>query len=146
MLESYNFAVDIWSCAVILGEVFLKVGRKNVKEADNTQLLFHGQHCFPLSPVSKPIFDSNGLPQTKGHILEMIFEHLGTPSKAEYSFVNDDQAIAYLKKFKKHSEANLNLKFPKISEEGLNLLKYMLQFNPLLRPTAADCLAHPYFD
>lgn len=26
------------------------------------------------------------------------------------------------------------------------MLKYMLQFNPLLRPTAADCLKHPYFD
>ena len=107
MLENYHFPVDIWSCAVILGELFLKIGRQNVKEADNTNLLFHGSHCFPLSPGSKHIADSKDLPKTEGHILEMIFQHLGTPSKAEFSFFSDDQALAYLKKFKKHPAANL---------------------------------------
>ena len=76
----------------------------------------------------------------------MIFDHLGTPTEAECRFINDKQAIAYLNKFKRRPAADINEKFPKISKKGLNLLYYMLQFNPLLRPTASDCLKHSYFD
>ena len=42
----------------------------------------------------------HGLPETEGHIMEMIFDLLGTPSEADQSFVTDSLARAYLKKFK----------------------------------------------
>ena len=88
----YHKPADIWSCAVILGELFLSVERK--------QLLFSGQHCFPLSPSKKTTSYMHGLPETEGHIMEMIFDLLGTPSEADQSFVTDSLARAYLKKFK----------------------------------------------
>ena len=62
MLEAYHYPADIWSCAVILGELFLKVGSKNLTNASNAKLMFQGKHCFPLSPSSKEIIDSEGLP------------------------------------------------------------------------------------
>ena len=48
----YHKPADIWSCAVILGELFLKVERKDLKAKSNglQELLFSGEHCFPLSP------------------------------------------------------------------------------------------------
>ena len=51
-----------------------------------------------------------------------------------------------MKKFTKRKAANLREKFPTVSDEGLDLLKKMLQFNPFFRPTAEECIAHPYFD
>lgn len=36
--------------------------------------------------------------------------------------------------------------FASISEPGVDLLKKMLVFNPYLRPSIDQCLAHPYFD
>jgi len=50
MIEAYHYAADVWSCAVVLGELFLKVESQNLAKASKTHLLFYGNHCFPLSP------------------------------------------------------------------------------------------------
>ena len=41
----------------------------------------------------KPKVDKNGLPQTEGHILEMIFDLLGTPTESDQCFVSDELAL-----------------------------------------------------
>ena len=33
-----------------------------------------------------------------------------------------------------------------VEAEGIGLLVKMLQFNPILRPTAAECIASPFFN
>jgi hypothetical protein len=35
------------------------------------------------------IFESDGLPATKGDVLESIFDLIGTPDEAEISFITD---------------------------------------------------------
>ena len=50
--RGYHKPADIWSCAVILGELFMKVGRGQVKTVGSEDLMFYGDHCFPMSPRS----------------------------------------------------------------------------------------------
>ena len=87
----YSTAVDIWSCGVILGELFLKVQSKDsqAKEIGLQELLFYGTHCFPLSPVQSKLDRLTGFPSTDGHILQMIFDLIGTPTELDLSFVSD---------------------------------------------------------
>ena len=40
----------MWAVGAILGELFMKMERKNEPLGDNQDLLFMGTHCFPLSP------------------------------------------------------------------------------------------------
>ena len=87
-----------------MGELFLKVERgPNIltKEDKFQELLFSGHHCFPLSPKDEFEYDQNGLPETDFHILEMVLDHLGSPSDIDMSFITDNQAMNYIKKFKK---------------------------------------------
>lgn len=106
--------MDIWSCGVIMAELFAYIC-----QADNSKLtgnleIFHGSHCFPLSPKSVN-FDPDGLPKTDGDILESIFDLIGTPSDLDLAFITDQDARSYIKKFKKRPEANLYDIFPQIS-------------------------------
>ena len=50
--------------------------------------------------VNKIVFEPDGLPATKGDVLESIFDILGTPTELDLMFVTDEHALAYLKKFK----------------------------------------------
>ena len=61
------------------------------------------------------------------------------------SFVTDLKAQTYLKRFKPRAPKNFKEVYPSSSDESLDLLKKMLQFNPYFRPTVNECLAHPYF-
>jgi serine/threonine protein kinase len=49
-----------------------------------------------------------------------------------------------LKTFKPRPRADLKKAYPGIGEEGLDLINKMLVFNPYYRPTADECLEHPY--
>jgi hypothetical protein len=53
----------MWSCAVILGKLFMKVkrGNKNTENLIET-LLFAGTQCFPLSPKQNEPLEADGLP------------------------------------------------------------------------------------
>lgn len=75
-----------------------------------------------------------------------MFNVIGLPSKADLSFISDQQAFAYVKKFEKRPPADLARLFPCVSESGRDLFKKMLQFNPFFRPTAEECIKHPWFD
>jgi hypothetical protein len=72
--------------------------------------------------------------------LDSIFDLIGTPDEADLSFITDEQAKSYVRKFKKRPRANFKEVFPKISSEGLYLLQQMLQFNPFMRPSVEQCL------
>jgi hypothetical protein len=41
----------------------------------------------------------DGFPTTEGHVLESIFDFLGTPSDLDLSFITDENAWIYMKKF-----------------------------------------------
>lgn len=111
----------------------------NGEKRKRTLQIFTGSHCFPLSP-KKVVFDPDGLPSTEGDLLDSIFDLIGTPDEADLSFITDEQAKSYVRKFKKRPRANFKEVFPKISSEGLYLLQQMLQFNPFMRPSVEQCL------
>lgn len=61
-------------------------------------MIFNGGHSFPLSPKLS-VHDPDGFPATQGDILESVFDLIGTPSELDASFITDDLALAYIKKF-----------------------------------------------
>ena len=100
--------MDIWSCGVILGDLFKYVCNNDFYDSSTKKRslqLFNGDHCFPLS-AKKVVFESDGLTATEGDVLDSIFDLLGTPTDLDLAFVTDEHALAYLKKFKQRPQAN----------------------------------------
>jgi len=146
--------MDIWAVGVIMADLFKYIcGNQTsstsfgsiVEPKRPTLQIFKGSHCFPLSP-KKVQFEADGLPATKGDVLESIFDLIGTPTETDIAFVSDQQAAGYIRKFTPRPRAELASIFPIVSKEGHHLLTQMLQFNPYLRPNVEQCLASPYFD
>ena len=61
------------------------------------------------------------------------------------AYVTDAKAIGYLKSFTPIERVDLSQKYPGATEEAVDLLNKMLQFNPYLRITVDDALDHPFF-
>jgi hypothetical protein len=55
-------------------------------------------------------------------VLDSIFDLLGTPSDLDLSFITDENAYIYMKKFKARPRANLPKVFNKVSPEGIHLM------------------------
>jgi len=60
-------------------------------------------------------------------------------------YVTDAKAIGYLKSFTPIERVDLGKKYPGATEEAIDLLDKMLQFNPYLRISIDEALAHPFF-
>lgn len=138
--KHYFKQMDIWSAGVIMADLFKYISKPCEDPTDpqykrrNSLQVFNGSHCFPVSPRGAKMED-DGFPTTDGHVLDSIFDILGTPSDLDLSFITDENAWVYMKKFKPRPQANLQKIFNEISPEGIHLMTQMLQFNPFLRPT-----------
>ena len=77
--------------------------------------------------------------------LAVIFDVLGTPNDDEMSYVTDAKAIGYLKSFTPNDRLNMAEKYPGASQEGVDLLNRMLQFNPYFRISVDEALNHAFF-
>lgn len=62
------------------------------------------------------------------------------------SFVTDDKALTYLRRFKQKLPLNLREKYPQCSDDALRMLSNMLQFNPFYRPSVDELIRDSYFD
>jgi serine/threonine protein kinase len=82
---------------------------------------------------------------SKDDQLAVIFEILGTPDENDISYVTDPKALTYLKSFNSIARVDLKTKYKGASEEAMDLLNKMLQFNPFFRISIDDALAHPVF-
>lgn len=129
--RNYGKPVDIWSCGVVMADLFKYICTKQAGP------IFCGTHCFPISnPDGAVYLEEDNLPCTHGHVLDSIFNLIGSPNQLDMAFIDDQNAVMYLQKFKQRGAADLAHWFPGVSEQGRNLLTQMLQFNPYLRPTA----------
>jgi len=135
ILEKHYFKqMDIWACGVIMADLFKYlcgdqtpfaiICTQDQKKKPSLQI-FKGSHCFPLSPKNVK-FEADGLPSTKGDVLDSIFDLIGTPSETDISFISDQQAANYIRKFTKRPKSNFKEIFPCVSDEGLHLLTQML--------------------
>jgi len=98
--------MDIWSCGVIMGDLFKYICQDGTETKKHSLQIFNGGHCFPLS-LKRVVFDPDGLPSTEGDVLESVFDLIGTPSDLDLSFITDVHALAYIKKFRPRPQANL---------------------------------------
>lgn len=70
---------------------------------------------------------------------------MGSPSKYEWPEGHELAADMEFE-FPRFQETPLNQIIKNASDEGLDLMKRMMRFNPTDRPTAVECLEHPFFD
>eukprot|EP00347_Sterkiella_histriomuscorum_P001506 403371772 len=152
--KEYGFAVDIWGVGCIMAELLQK--SQNNQADRRVEALFPGRSCFPLSP-DKSIKqnrrknscqqDPQNYPVADQDQLKTILDVLGSPKLEDTCFITDQSAISYIEKFGKNLQIqDLRKKYPKVSEQSIDLLLKMIQFNPYLRSTVDECISHPFFD
>ena len=79
--------------------------------------------------------------------VKKIFRILGTPTEEDYPDIDElPMWDSEDNKFEKCPPLNLKKFVPKISDEGLDLLKKMLIINPAKRISCEEALKHPYFN
>jgi serine/threonine protein kinase len=111
----YDTEIDIWSLGCVFAELLNGMG---------------GQALFP----------------GEGDIdqMNLIFRTLGTPTEATWPGVSnlpDWGKISF-----SHMEGiNLSDMYPHRPPEAIDLLRRMLSLDPKQRPSAAECLQHPFF-
>jgi mitogen-activated protein kinase 1/3 len=137
--KEYLSAVDMWSIGCILAELF-QMQQDNVNDPRDRGPMFPGESCFPLS-VKDP-FDYN----SRQDQMQVIFGVIGSPIKEEIDAITDPKARKYLRGLPPQTQENLKKRFPGASEEGINLLLQLLQFDFQKRISVNKALEHPFFD
>ncbi|PKY02877.1 Pkinase-domain-containing protein [Aspergillus campestris IBT 28561] len=120
--DRYGAEIDLWSVGCIFGELLSKEPLLQGKnEVDQVSKIF--ALTGPPTPQTWPGFRS--LPNAKS---------LRLPPSTSSSTVPPGSTPLLPRS-----------KFPFLTNAGLRLLSSLLALNPASRPTAQECLAHPYF-
>lgn len=89
--------------------------------------------------TGKPLFPA----KTEKDELIKIFKTLGTPDKQSWPDV--DTLPQWQKDFPIYPGINVAELLPTLDEAGRDLFSKMMALDPSKRPSARDCLKHPYF-
>jgi cyclin-dependent kinase len=93
---------------------------------------------FAEMKKGKPLFTG----KTTDQQLMSIFKGLGTPTPEIYPKIVE--LPQYRDDFPKYPGKDLSVLVPGLEEEGYDLLRKLLQYDPAKRPTAAEAIEHPY--
>lgn len=77
--------------------------------------------------------------------LDMIINFLGTPNKEDIVEMNCPYLKEYLCKVPPRAPIKFESVFKSADPLAIDLMRKMLCFRPSKRPSALDCLNHPYF-
>jgi len=136
--RKYLTAIDMWSVGCIMSEL-MQMQKENVGDASSREPLFPGKSCFPLS-AKDPFAYQDRMDQ-----LNVIFNVIGTPSRATVEECCNEQCQRYLLSLDVKPKMNLQSRFPGASPASLDLLDKLLRFDYRERLTAEEALDHPYF-
>lgn len=144
----YSYPLDVWSLGCIMGEV-LDMIDGNVSSPQARRPLFPGTGSWPFSPNHEDEHVGNSRIGRHDQ-LRIIFDVIGKPSDEDWrSIANTTHVSSQVKSVYDAAPIKVQSwtdRFPEASRLCLDLLDKTLQFNPLKRLTAAEALAHPYFD
>lgn len=90
--------------------------------------------------TGKPIFPGSSTMNQLDKILELT----GKPSKSDIDAIKSPFAATMLESLPAPKVTSLEARFPQADEDARDLIKKCLQFNPSLRISAAEGLAHPF--
>jgi len=138
LMQPYTAAVDMWSLGCTLAEL-MSMQEKNCPAYQDRQPLFPGGKCAPLSGEVSGIDDR--LDQ-----LSVIFSVIGTPSEEDLKAIGatNEYTLDYIRRLKEVKACLLKSKFPDSSDDAVELLSQMLQFNPAMRCSVDQALAHAF--
>eukprot|EP00268_Persea_americana_P012724 TRINITY_DN1543_c0_g2_i1.p1 TRINITY_DN1543_c0_g2~~TRINITY_DN1543_c0_g2_i1.p1 ORF type:complete len:396 (+),score=61.32 TRINITY_DN1543_c0_g2_i1:523-1710(+) len=87
----------------------------------------------------KPLFPG----RDQVHQLRLLMELIGTPTEADLGSLNES-AKRYIRQLPRHARQSFAEKFPNVHHLAIDLVEKMLAFDPRLRITVEEALAHPY--
>eukprot|EP00596_Hydrurales_sp_CCMP1899_P000447 CAMPEP_0119040786 /NCGR_PEP_ID=MMETSP1177-20130426/10814_1 /TAXON_ID=2985 /ORGANISM="Ochromonas sp, Strain CCMP1899" /LENGTH=557 /DNA_ID=CAMNT_0007006171 /DNA_START=93 /DNA_END=1763 /DNA_ORIENTATION=+ len=142
LCQNYHTAVDVWSVGCIFAEL-LSMQSDNVSRYDQRRPLFPGERCGLLSANGENSKEDESFYSKRKSQLNVIFSVLGTPSEQELSHLDamtarDIRALPHI------PPQDLRMRYPGTDNNGINLLRDMLSFDPKSRISVDRALAHPY--
>lgn len=149
--EKYGAEIDMWSIGCIFGELLKKEplfqGKNEVDQLSKvritSKLQFQARLKFLfrlLMNPTKQIFSITGppTPQTWPNFRSL-------PNAKSLRLPASSSSSAAPSGSSKAPPLLPRSNFPYLTNAGLHLLSLLLALNPTSRPTAAECLKHPYF-
>ena len=124
----------------------LEVELRNMAEAKDCDFFVNGDRDRTQSDdLCLQAFEDLRKYESQKSQLSIIFELIGTPTMEQLDHV-DDRTRSMLLSMRKRPPKDLKLKYPSASNDCVQLLSSLLNFNPALRITTEDALVHPFFD
>jgi mitogen-activated protein kinase 1/3 len=138
----YSSAVDVWSIGCVFGELLGKI-----KGNTYNGPLFPGQYCHPLSPMVVTKNDKTTLIDVShDDQLLQILKFLGTPSEEDIEFIQNLDALRYLKNIQEFPCGLINSVFSYCSPQCFEFLQGLLKFSPIKRFSVTEALEHNYLN
>ena len=78
--------------------------------------------------------------------MQVIFDVIGSPTKAEIAKVTHEKARNYLRNLPQRKPKNLKRMFPGSRPKEMDLFQKLLKFDVEKRISAQKCLKHPFFE
>eukprot|EP01083_Nonionella_stella_P279967 952247_1 len=152
LCADYDAKVDVWSAGCVMAELFQMV-QGCVPSIGHRAPLFPGgasrqsrdHNYVPNHMTDRYFLNGSGMWEPVDSQLANIIGVLGTPDYYDIATFQNTDLFYQLRSIPFSPAMNFRHKFPVACNEGLDLLRRMLQFNPLRRISVDEALRHPYF-